>query len=611
MPNSRLQEAARCLIPGLAGIAVGAYFAGFFPGLWDWPNSALRTLLFAAVGGILAAASYFAASRSFGTSLPEDARRDHALSFLPAFMLLAIPLFVPQFATSLKTYFSSYIGRLGPKAFLFGLIAAAGLFVRLAAKQRFRRRIDIFVGRNIRRLLAAVILLYIAFFLVTGLWDFYIFGNWHDLSRFTTAQYSVSQGHFFLSRLHTQSGNQTYELIGDHFAPTKLVILPFFLIFRTAAVFLVIKTLVLGLAAIPFFLLARTRLKALESFLLTIAYLLIPTAIAQNYTGFHPVVFAVFLVPFAIYFFETRRFGWFMAFMVLCSGLKENVPFIMLMFPALALLQRRPKKWIIAPAAVNIIWLIVVFGVLFPLFRAADNMMVVRYPYIRSISDLALETLRDPAILLSNMAQVPKQEFVFYLLAPFFFLLPFGSVYSLMGLAPAFVVSGLMNWEVPITFHHGILPSSFFAPATALTISRLAGMRRRVLSIALSTLIVLVALCYIPVWWGAFKMNKDTYFEAQRESLRRVPSHVPATAPRYMLPHLASRNEVYFLGENALGPGGVRYAIVDVKQITTWWETPVIEEVKLTGGLTGFDLVWHEEPMFVFRRQASGTREAE
>ena len=106
-------------------------------------------------------------------------------------------------------------------------------------------------------------------------------------------------------------------------------------------------------------------------------------------------------------------------------------------------------------------------------------------------------------------------------------------------------------------------------------------------------------------------MNKDPYFEAQRESLRRVPSHVPATAPRYLLPHLASRNEVYFLGKNALAPGGVRYVVVDVKQITTWWETPVIEEVKRTGGLTGFDLDWHEGPMFVFSRQASGIEEAE
>ena len=590
-------------IVALAGIVVGAYLASFFPGVCDSPNAALRMSVFAALGGLLAVGFYLTTSRFLDFYPTDGSKRDYALSFLPAFALLAIPLLIPRFAASLNTYFSPYVQHLGPKVFIFGLILAGYIFICRTVNPIFRERADRFIDRHSRKLLGAVIALYVVFFLVTGLWDFYIFGNWHDLSRFTTAQYSVSQGHFFLSRLHTQSGSQIYELIGDHFAPTKLAILPFFLIFRTAAVFLVFKTVVMGLAAIPFFLLARTRLKPLESFLLTIAYLLIPTAIAQNYTGFHPVVLATFLVPFTIYFFEKRRFGWFFAFMLLCSGMKENVPPIMLLFPALALLQRRPRKWIIAPAVVNVMWLILVFGILFPLFRTADNMMVVRYPYIRSISDLALETLRNPAVVLGNFAHTQKQEFIFYLFGPFLFLLPFGSVYSLIGLLPAFVVSGLMNWEVPITFHHGILPSSFFGPATALTISRLAGSKRRVLSIALSTLILLVAICYIPMWWGAFKMNKDYYFGAQKKALTVIPPNVPATAPRYMLPHLASRNEVYFLGENALASGGVEYAIVDTEQITTWWEPPVVDKVKRTGGLAGFDLIWHEGPIHVFKRQ--------
>ncbi len=584
---------------------MGAYLAGFFPGVCDSLNSALRMSIFAAVGGILAVEFYLATSRSFDVSLAETSQRDYTLSFLPALMLLAVPLLIPRFTTSLNRYFSSYVQHLGPKVFLFGLILAGYLFIRRTVNPSFRERIDYFIGRHSRKLLGAIVVLYVVFFLVTGLWDFYIFGNWHDLSRFTAPQYSVSQGHFLLSRLHTQSGSQTYELIGDHFAPIKLLILPFFLIFRTAAVFLVFKTVVMGLAAIPFFLVARTRLKALESFLLTTTYLLIPTAIAQNYTGFHPVVFAAFLVPFTIYFYETRRFGWFITFMVLCSGLKENVPFIMLLFAGLALVQRRPKKWVVAPAVVNILWLILVFVILFPLFRAPDNMMVVRYPYIRSISDLALKALHDPSVLFADFAQAQKQEFIFYLFAPFFFLLPFGSAYSLMGLVPAFVVSGLMNWEVPIPFHYGILPSSFLGPATALTISRLAGSRRRVLSIALSALILLIAICYIPIWWGTFKMNKDSYFEAQKKSLAMIPPNVPATAPRYMLAHLASRNEVYFLGENALAPGGVEYAVVDLEQITAWWETPVIDEVKHTGRLAGFDLIWHNGPIYVFKRQLS------
>ena len=595
---------SRWLTVALSGALVGLYLSGFFPGICASLKNGPRHVIFGICGSLAAMFYFIFVSRLLTRESVETLAQDSYLSFLPVLALVAIPLFIPQFSSSVKTYFSCYVENLGPKVFLFALIFGAHALIIAASRPGLLERMDAFVQRNERRLLAAMVVTYIVFFLCTGLWDYYIFGNWHDLSRFTTAQYSVSQGHFFLSRLHTQSGSQIYEFVGDHFAPIKLLILPFFLIFRTAAVFLVFKTVVMGCAAIPFFLLARLRLRSLESVILTVAYLLIPTAIAQNYGGFHPIVFASFLVPMAIYFFETRRFGWFIALMLLCNGMKENVPFIMLLFPIFAALQRRQRKWILVPAVVNVVWLAVVFLILFPLFRPPDNMMVVRYPYIRSISGLAVTLLKHPDIMIGNLLQSAKQEFAFYLLAPFFFILPFGSLYCLMGLLPALVVVGLVNWSVPITFHHGILPSAFFGAASLFTIWRLAG-RRRLLSISISILLLVVTISDIPIWWGAFKMHKDTYFEAQKKALAMVPPNVPATAPRYMLPHLASRNEVYFLGKRALAPGGVEYAIVDVEKITTWWEPPVVDEVKRTGHLPGFDLIWHEGPIYVFRRHNS------
>ncbi|HUT02876.1 MAG TPA: DUF2079 domain-containing protein [bacterium] len=601
MNNVSRKDLLRWLIVALAGALVGLYVSGFFPGMCASLSNGPRYAIFG-VCGALAAILYFMFVSRLLTGKPVGVlAQDSYLSFLPALSLLTIPLFIPRFSTSLRTYFLCYMEKLGPKAFLFALIFGAHAFIIVASNPRLLKRMDAFVERNERRLLTAIVLIYIVFFLCTGLWDYYIFGNWHDLSRFTTAQYSVSQGHFFLSRLHTQSGNQIYELVGDHFAPIKLIILPFFLIFRTAAVFIVFRIIVMGCAAIPFFFLARLRLSSLESIVLSVAYLLIPTAMAQNYGGFHPVLLATFLVPLVIYFFETRRFGWFMTLMVLCNGMKENVPFIMLLFPVFAVLQRRSRKWILLPAAVNVLWLIVVFLILFPLFRPPDNTMVVKYPYVKSISSLAVVLLDKPHILIGNLLQFQRQEFAFYLLAPFLFMLPFGSLYCLMGLLPALVVVGLVNWPVPITFHHGILPSAFLGPASLFTISRLAG-RRRVLLIAISILLLVVAISYTPMWWGTAKMHKDTYFEAQKKALKMVPPKVPVAAFRYMLPHLASSNDVYFLRESALEPGGVEYAIVNVERITSSWEATVAEKVRKTGRIRGFDLVWREGPVYVFRR---------
>ncbi|MCD6328311.1 DUF2079 domain-containing protein [bacterium] len=586
-----------------AGGVGGSYIAGFFPGLLATSHSMLRTGLFALSVALLASLYFITSSRTVRRITSEGLTRDCALSFLPVFTLLAIPLFIPRFSISMQTYFSPYVERLGPKLLLFGAILAGHLFIRASSKPQVRERLDAYLSRHWGKILGGIVFSYAAFFLVTGLWDFHIFGNWHDLSRFTTSQYSLTKGEFFLSRLHTQSGSKTLEFVGDHFAPIKLFIVPFFLIFKSAAVFLVLKTLAMAFSAVGFYYLARLRLRELESFLLTVAYLLIPTAISQNYTGFHPVCFATLLIPLAVYFFIRRRFGWFITFMVLCSGMKENVPFIMLLFAGLALIQGRPRKWVIWPIVINVLWLVLVFVILFPSFRAADNMMIVRYPYISSISDLLLGVVKNPLTLLGHLGLAQKQEYIFYLLAPFFFVLPFRSAYSLMGLMPAAVVVGLMSWEVPITFHHGILPSSFFAIATMLGIARRSSPNRRTLSISISVLISLVALILIPIWWGAFKCHPDPYFNFQKAALSRVPPGVPAAAPRYMLPHLASRNEVYFLARTATDPpDGAQYVIVDSQKITAFWEPDVVDEVKRTGGLRDFDLIWQGGPMFVFKR---------
>ena len=597
----------RWWVVAAAGCVVGAYLAAFFPGILTWSPSGIRLVLFAALGGALAVFYERYSGRILQRLSGQAQAGPDLASFIPAFALLVIPLFIPRFSQSLHSYFSGYVEHLGPKVFLFGSILAGHLFIKLSRIKPLSHNIDRFVDTHWRLLLSSVVALYLGFFLTTGLWDFYIFGNWHDLSRFTTAQYSVLKGHFFLSRLHTESASKICEFVGDHFAPIKLVILPFFLIFRTAAVFLVFKTVAMGLGAIAFFLLARTRLSALESLLLTLAYLLLPTAVAQNYTGFHPVCFATLLLPLTLFFFERRRFGWFVVLMVLCSGMKENVPFLMLLLGGLAILERRRVKWAATAVAVNAVWLAVVFGILFPHFRPPDNTMVVRYPYIRSISALLVEVLRNPSIVVAQMCHPQKQQYLFLLMAPFLFLLPFGSVISTLGLVPTFVIAALMNWEVPITFHHGIIPSAFFAAATAFTIARIARRTNRTASIGLSVSLLLVACFLVPVWWGAFKMKPDGYWRFQKEALACVPPDVPATAPRYMLPHLASRNEVFFLNRRALQPtDGAKYVIVDTQRICTPWETPVIEEVRRTGRLRGFRLIWHKGPIYVFVRAEPG-----
>jgi len=159
-----------------------------------------------------------------------------------------------------------------------------------------------------------------------------LFGYWttrnHDGLGTQAFDFGIyDQGLWLLSRLKspfvTVMGRQ---LFGDHTSFILLPLVPIYMLIPSAKVLLLSQALALGIAGIPAFLLAREKLRdEMLAALLAAALLLQPVLGWTNLEHFHPDVFEVPLVLFALWFMVKQR--WVPYFVCVCLVLlvKEDV----------------------------------------------------------------------------------------------------------------------------------------------------------------------------------------------------------------------------------------------------------------------------------------------
>jgi uncharacterized membrane protein len=116
------------------------------------------------------------------------------------------------------------------------------------------------------------------------------------------------------------------QLFGDHTSFILLPLVPFCWVFPTAKVLLVSQAAALGIAGWPAFLLAREKLRdEMLAALLAVAFLIQPVLGWTNLEHFHPDVFEVPLVMFALYFMVKERWIPFLVCVAVVLLVKEDV----------------------------------------------------------------------------------------------------------------------------------------------------------------------------------------------------------------------------------------------------------------------------------------------
>ena len=138
-----------------------------------------------------------------------------------------------------------------------------------------------------------------------------------DLGVYTQALWTALHGMFFYYT-PDQWWNPHGLFFGLHFAPLMYLLLPIYAVYSQPQTLLVLQSLILGLAALPLYWIARYELKSYTLALVIVAmYLINPGIHSANLYDFHLEAFLPLFFLSAFYFFLTRKWVKYTIFIVL------------------------------------------------------------------------------------------------------------------------------------------------------------------------------------------------------------------------------------------------------------------------------------------------------
>lgn len=250
--------------------------------------------------------------------------------------------------------------------------------------------------------------------------------------------------------------NTEFSMFGIHFIPTIAITnsLPY-LLFPSAKTTLFIQVLAISISAILIFLFLN--LNQINFFLsagVAIAYLLHPATIGALANAYHPVLMApVFLVAMLICY-KLKLWKTYILMAILACGVQENVILSVLAMSVLFLFEKRYKAFLFHFLITSIIFVSVTKFII-PYYNpdgALPYGSAYGSPLGNSMSEIVINGLTTPLLLLKTFFTPEKTIWMLTLLAPFCLLSLLSPVYlfiAFIGIGPNLVSNNkamLLMW---------------------------------------------------------------------------------------------------------------------------------------------------------------------
>lgn len=200
-----------------------------------------------------------------------------------------------------------------------------------------------------------------------------------DLAFYQQAIWNTSQGRF----LQVSATDFSNSLLGTDVILIYALMAPFYLVVPSPMTLLVVETVVVGLGAIPVYLLARERIgNAWAGLSLGLVYLLLPVVENGNLYELRERPMAGSFLLWAFWFWYRRKLGWFILFAALALCCRPENGFVLVMLGVYGWLSDRlarrsgkpqdrvmEQRFIWTPIILGIAW----FGAALLVIRAATT----------------------------------------------------------------------------------------------------------------------------------------------------------------------------------------------------------------------------------------------
>jgi uncharacterized membrane protein len=302
----------------------------------------------------------------------------------------------------------------------------------------------------------ALTALYIIFFSVVGAlrYKYFDFGD-YDFAIYAQVLWNLLRGTTFSSILGL-------SYLAGHTGLILFFIIPFYFVIKTPVLLLIIQTIAVASGGYILHRFAAKILNKTWAFILFLLYLMYPPVIYSNLFEFHPVTLSIPFLFLSFWAYKDAKFSRFIIFSTLAILCKENMPLIIMMYGILALVDRRPIKWITTPLILGISSFGILVFVIKPYFnKGIIDLFLLYKEFGDTPKEIILGLISSPGKVMTAVISKGNLNFIIKQLSSVVFL----PLLALKNLIPASLVlmQHLLSWrttEKTIVYHY----TAKFAP---------------------------------------------------------------------------------------------------------------------------------------------------
>jgi uncharacterized membrane protein len=412
---------------------------------------------------------------------------------------------------------------------------------------------------------------------------------------------------------------------GVHVTPAILVGVPFYWLAPSAYTLLLVQSIIIASAGVPFFLLARKVLAANQAaWLMTIAFLFYPTVVTNQVNQIHWEYWALPYVVGAVYFLEEERFWPFLVCAILTMTGQESMPLTAGMFGVYAATRRRGLKWIVSPIVLAFAYGVFIFRVVIPHFAGAHGYIVAHYfgDLGNTPGELIKTCLTRPWRVIAQMWDLDRAVYLVQMLQPLLWVTPLLSWEILLAL-PGLGISLVVNEPAfrTIPWHYNPTSGALLCVAAVYGVRRLSSLTESKWRWVPGRLGLAFSICALsiaswPLWFNLGDYLAHGYVGTLRRVVELVPADKSVLSPVTMLGHFAGRpvalHQLQFDPTHPMSDlwprekmYGLDYIILDGNERRFPKDIVTRDLVMSYYTNTNYELVLNENNVFVFRRRES------
>ena len=412
-----------------------------------------------------------------------------------------------------------------------------------------------------------MVLFYVAVIFGFHVYRFNHYAYGFDLAFYQQATWNTLHGRF----LEVSATDFSNTIFGTDALLILALMAPFYALWQSPLMLLLIETVVVGLGALPVYWLARQRLgNSWAGLGFALVYLMLLAVQNGNLYELRERPMAMSFLLFAFYFYEERRFKTFMAFAVLALCCRPENGLVLIMLALYSFIKGRQResgwRYVVGPLLLGAIWFGVVVYLIIPLASTGGTIALgENYPGGSPQSALFTAITSPgkgfPALFPDSQVLMGKLLYIPCLLLPLLFL-PLGSPSILLMTLPPLALNLLstrsIQWDAWRYHYQGsIIP--WLLAGTIFTVEKLAKSERLkgyLKTKTLPALVGLVLLATISVWIFGPKelrlLKDEPSWQDGQALLAEIPPDAPLAITNTWAAQVPARQGLWFFRRRSL-----------------------------------------------------------